>query len=391
VDLGFPIAEIAHDGSVVITKHPEAAGFVDEMNVRAQFLYEIQGTKYINSDVCADIQNVKIENTVKKDRVRVSGAVGSPPPPTTKAIVVAIGGYQAEATFYMNGLDIDAKEKFMRQQLAYAFRNANFSELSIERHESAASNPTRQSLGTVGFRVLVKGRNKEDISEEVFRKHVYALRMQFYAGEYLGHAEFVGFNGSSTNIFIGYHMSLDFRTMAPKMSMELFPGIISYTSLPHRVVLNGKEIAIQHHRITEPPPGKRPSEETENPTPLEKFGSTQFAPLGSVAHARSGDKGDNCNVGIFVRSAEAYMWLQSYLTVPRIIALMGEDFKQGTSVERCEFPQIWAVHFRFLDFLGGGAASSTRIDMLGKGVAEYLRSNFVDVPIQFLENPISVA
>ncbi|KIW73684.1 hypothetical protein PV04_01782 [Phialophora macrospora] len=370
VDLGFPIAEIAHDGTVVITKHPEAAGFVDEMNVRAQFLYEIQGTKYINSDVCADIENVKIQNTGKKDRVRVSGAVGSPPPPTTKAIVVAIGGYQAEATFYMNGLDIDAKERFMRQQLEYAFRNANFSELSIERHGSAAVNPPRQSLGTVGYRVLVKGRKAEDIGEEVFRKHVYALRMQFYAG---------------------YHMSLDFRTMAPKMFMELFPGIISYTSLQHRVVLDGEEISIPHHGITEPAPGKRPSKETETPTPLETFGLTRFVPLGSVAHARSGDKGDNCNVGLFVRSAEEYAWLQSCLTVPRIIALMGEDFKEGTTVERCEFPQIWAVHFRFLDFLGGGAASSTRIDMLGKGVAEYLRSKFVDVPVRFLDNPISVA
>ncbi|KAK5207781.1 hypothetical protein LTR47_005990 [Exophiala xenobiotica] len=370
VDLGFPIAEIAQDGSVVITKHPDTSGYVDEMNVRAQFLYEIQGTKYLNSDVCADIENVRIENTGKKDRVRVYGAVGSPPPPTTKAVVVAIGGYQAEATFYMNGLDIDAKEQIMRQQLEYAFKDANFSELSIERTGSAAVNPPRQSLGTVGYRVLVKARHKEDIREDVFRKHVYALRMQFYAG---------------------YHMSLDFRTMSPKMFMELFPGIITYTRLPHRVIIDGKELAVKHHGITEPPPGKRPSKETEHPTPLDMFGPTEFRPLGSVAHGRSGDKGDNCNVGLFVRSAAEYKWLQTYLTVPKVIELMGEDMKPGTTVERCEFPQIWAVHFRFLDFLGGGAASSTRIDMLGKGVAEYLRSKFVDVPVQFCDHPISVA
>lgn len=183
IDLGFPIAEIASDGTTIITKHPNAAGYVDEMNVRAQFLYEIQGTKYINSDVNADIENVKIENTGKRDRVRISGAVGSPPPPTTKAIVVAIGGYQAEATFYMNGLDIDAKEQFMRQQLEHAFKDCNFTELSIERYGSALPNPPCQSLGTVGYRVLVKGNTKEDIREDIFRKHVYALRMQFYAGK----------------------------------------------------------------------------------------------------------------------------------------------------------------------------------------------------------------
>lgn len=183
VDLGFPIAEIDHSGSAVITKHAVAAGFVDEMNIRAQFLYELQGTKYLNPDVCADIENIHIENTGEKDRVRVYGAVGSPPPPATKAITVAIGGYQAEATFYMNGLDLDVKERFMRQQLQYAFRNANFAELSIERHGSAMPNPPRQALGTVGYRVLVKAANKDDLREDVFRKYVYALRMQFYAGE----------------------------------------------------------------------------------------------------------------------------------------------------------------------------------------------------------------
>lgn len=182
VDLGFPIAEIESDGTTIITKHPDHAGFVDELNVRAQFLYEIQGTQYINSDVVADITHVKIENTGDKDRVRISGAVGSPPPPTTKAIVVAIGGYQAEATFYMNGLDLDMKERFMRQQIENAFKDSKITELSIERYGSGVADPSCQALGTVSVRVLVKARNKEDIVEDVFRKQIYALRMQFYAG-----------------------------------------------------------------------------------------------------------------------------------------------------------------------------------------------------------------
>jgi hypothetical protein len=79
------------------------------------------------------------------------------------------------------------------------------------------------------------------------------------------------------------------------------------------------------------------------------------------------------------------------LTFTKIVELMGEVIKPGTTVERCEFSVILAVHFPFLEFLGGGAASSTRIDMFCKGVAEYLRSKFVDVPVKFLDNPISVA
>lgn len=184
VDLAFPIAEIAHDGSTIITKHPAHNGIVDQFNVRAQFLYEIQGTDYINSDVLADISNVRIENTGDKNRVRVWGARGSPPPPTTKAIVVSIGGYQAEATFYMNGLDMDAKERFMRQQIENEFKDANFTELSIERYGASIANPSCQALGTVSVRVLAKAKSKEDIREDYFRKKIYALRMQFYAGKW---------------------------------------------------------------------------------------------------------------------------------------------------------------------------------------------------------------
>jgi Acyclic terpene utilisation family protein AtuA len=390
VDLGFPIAEIADDGTAIITKHPGAAGYVEELNVRAQFLYEIQGTKYINPDVLADIEGVRIENTGEKDRVRISGAVGGPPPPTTKAISVAIGGYQAEATFYMNGLDIDLKEKFMRQQLEHAFRNSNFTELSIERYGSAAVNPSNQASGTVSVRVLVKGKKKEDIAESVFRQHVYALRMQFYAGKLQSNLIHI-FKIPLLTIGKGYHMSLDFRTMTPKMFMELFPGIISYTNLPHQVVFPDKTIEIKHHGITQPALGKRPSTETANPVPLESFGPTKPSPLGAVAHGRSGDKGDNCNVGLFARNQEEFAWLQNFLTVPRMKELLGEDYHESITVERCEFPYVMAVHYRLLDFLGGGAASSTRIDMLGKGVAEYIRSKVVDIPVRFLDNPISIA
>lgn len=186
-------------------------------------------------------------------------------------------------------------------------------------------------------------------------------------------------------------MSLDFRTMWPGMFMELFPGLIQYTKLPHRVVIDDRIIDVRHHGKTAPPPGKRPSYETESPTDLIAFGPTSHVPLGTVAHARSGDKGDSCNFGFYVRSADEFRWLQSYLTILRIKDLLEDDYNESVLVERCKFPQIWAVHIRFLDFLGGGASSSTRIDTLGKGVAEYLRSKSVGVPSSSLKDPLSLS
>lgn len=64
---GFPIAEIDVDGSCVIAKHPGTGGIVDVDTVRCQFLYELQGNIYLNSDVSAVLDDIVVEQ-VGKDR-----------------------------------------------------------------------------------------------------------------------------------------------------------------------------------------------------------------------------------------------------------------------------------------------------------------------------------
>jgi hypothetical protein len=186
-------------------------------------------------------------------------------------------------------------------------------------------------------------------------------------------------------------MNLDFRTMDPKPFMEIFPVVIPQALIKHTVKLSSGEVVdIPQPKVTAEYPLQRPSYETHNPSSLDKFGPTERAPLGSIVHARSGDKADNFNVGFFVRNEDEYEWLQSFMTICRLKTLLGDDWTDLTKdgqkrrVERCEFRHILAVNFRVLDFLDGGIASSSRIDGLGKGIGEYLRSRFVDVPVQFL-------
>lgn len=179
-------------------------------------------------------------------------------------------------------------------------------------------------------------------------------------------------------------MNLDFRTMDPKQFMEIFPAVIPLPMIDHRVRLStGRVTSIPPSAVTATYPVERPSYETAAPRELGSFGLAERAPLGSIVHARSGDKADNCNIGFFVRHEEEYPWLQAFLTVDRLKWLFGDDWLESR-VERCEFPKIWAVHFRVLDFLGGGIASSSRLDGLGKGVGEYLRSRVVEIPTRFL-------
>jgi len=196
-------------------------------------------------------------------------------------------------------------------------------------------------------------------------------------------------------------MNLDFRTMDPKPFMEIFPATLPLSAIDHHVILHTigssspKEFQIPPATKTQIYPILRTSFETASPInlSLNPYGATKHVPLGSIVHARSGDKANNSNVGFFVRHGDEYPWLQSLFTISKVKELLGDDWiahekehnGRENRIERCEFPNIWAVHFRIMNFLDGGIASSSRIDGLGKGIGEYLRSKFVDVPIKFLE------
>jgi hypothetical protein len=143
----------------------------------------------------------------------------------------------------------------------------------------------------------------------------------------------------------GYHMNLDFRSMDPKPFMEIFPTTIPIDQINHRIILDDDPVI----HVPPPPtfgeyPQLRPSYETATPVDQHSFGLTSKASLGAIVHARSGDKGNNSNVGFFVRNPDEYPWLQGFLTVERLQTLFEDDWKDGCRVERCEFPNILAVH-----------------------------------------------
>jgi hypothetical protein len=94
--LGFPIGEVAADGSVVISKVPHAGGRVTEATCKEQLLYEIHDPqRYLQPDVVADFSNVCV-NEEAPDRVRITGGRGSPRTDTLKASVAYVDGFIGE-------------------------------------------------------------------------------------------------------------------------------------------------------------------------------------------------------------------------------------------------------------------------------------------------------
>jgi hypothetical protein len=102
-----------------------------------------------------------------------------------------------------------------------------------------------------------------------------------------------------------------------------------------------------------------------------------------VCAARSGDKGGNANIGVWTRDAAGYDWLRRYLTVQRLRELITEA--AALPVRRYELPNLNALNFVIEGLLGAGVASSTRPDPQAKGLGEYLRSRYADIPADLLE------
>ena len=105
---GFPIAEVAADGSSVITKHDGTGGLVSVGTVTAQLLYEIGEPAYLNPDVTAHFDTIQLERQ-GPDRVTLTGTRGSPPTDDLKVALNMLGGYRNTMTMVITGLDVEQK------------------------------------------------------------------------------------------------------------------------------------------------------------------------------------------------------------------------------------------------------------------------------------------
>lgn len=110
-DVGFPIAEIAADGSCIISKASHTGGLVDERTVKEQLLYELHDpAAYITPDVVADITGATVAQ-VGLDRVRLSGVRGHPRTATLKANVFFDGGWFGEGEISYAGPNAEARAR----------------------------------------------------------------------------------------------------------------------------------------------------------------------------------------------------------------------------------------------------------------------------------------
>lgn len=177
----------------------------------------------------------------------------------------------------------------------------------------------------------------------------------------------------------------------PQAFLAYYPALVEQSQLEEAVCIIGNSTSDITRQSIEPcsltePLAPRANYDPINPTPLSSFGPTVEVPLGDIALARSGDKGANVNIGLFVPGGEQekWEWLRSFLTKDTMKSLMGHDWQDWFHIERIEFTEIQAVHFVIYGALGRGVSSSKLLDALGKGFAEFIRAVHVPVPKKFL-------
>ena len=92
--VGYPIVEVASDGTVVLTKAEGSGGLVNRATATEQLLHEIFDPKaFLSPDVTVDWTSIVLDE-LGDNRVRVSGMRGAPPPPTLRVSITYRDGYK---------------------------------------------------------------------------------------------------------------------------------------------------------------------------------------------------------------------------------------------------------------------------------------------------------
>jgi hypothetical protein len=351
---GFPIAEIHADGSSVITKHDDTGGVVTIDTVKAQLLYEITGARYAGPDVTTRLDTIELDGD-GPDRVRISGVRGEPPPPTYKVSLNSVGGFRNEVDFVLTGLQLEQKAELVQRQLKQALPKRP-AELKWTLAWTEKPNAESEQEASVFLKCAVKDPDSKVVGR-AFSSAAVELALSSYPGF---HVTAPPGDGSPYGVFRA--------------------GYVDIHEVEHVVVLpDGTRSVIEPALETRP---LAPVDDIEAPMPLLQLSSgpprTREIPLGRVAGARSGDKGGDANVGVWVRGEKAWRWLAHTLTVQLFKQLLPET--QPLVVTRYLLPNLWAVNFVVEGLLGEGVAAQARFDPQAKAVGEWLRSRYVDVP-----------
>lgn len=356
-NIGYPIAEIEQDGSFTVTKHVGTGGLVSTGTVTAQLLYETASPAYLNPDVIAHFDTLKIEE-IGTNRVRVSGCRGSTPPPSHKVCINTMGGYRNSMELLLTGLDIEEKAKIFSDALfASIGGREKFEQVTEQLIRSDKADPVTNEQAFASLKIDVKGSDPKIVGR-IFSAKIIELALASYPG-------FCARSSVGTGGAYVIH----------------WPALVDSKHIVERVHLNGEvKVVLPTSQL-----GLEDMQYQKIPAdiPPVPVGETALIPLGRLFGTRSGDKGGCANLGVWAKTDEAYGFLRDFLSVDKMKELMPDTAE--FTIDRFELPNIKALNFFLHGILEQGVSSSSRIDGQAKSLGEYLRAKMIKAPKSIIE------
>lgn len=341
--IGFPIVEVAADGSCVVTKPNGTGGRVTEETVKEQLLYEIgDPSSYLSPDVAVSFLSLSVKQ-IGPDRVEVSGAQGRERPPTLKVSATYRDGYRAAGTLTIIGRD--AAEKAKRcgdivlqriQDAGHMIRSSVVECLGIQTDRSEGVAERSQEIV---LRIAVESDSSAAL--ECFSKELMPLITAGPQGT-TGYAEG---RPRVHSVFRYWPCLVDrniVQSRVDSLATKATESVIQVRSASAKRQASGGAIRI-HSDLNMSPKTLR-----------------------DIALARSGDKGTGANIGIIARRPEDFPRLQIWLTAERVAEFFAADGVD--SVVRYELPNLHAFNF----ILRGVLRQGLRTDAQGKALGQRL-------------------
>ncbi len=366
-NIGYPIIEMEHTGDFVVTKHKKTGGMVSEKTVKEQLIYEMgDPSSYISPDGIARFDSIRLKQ-IGKDRVKISGIKGKPEPDHLKVSMSYDDGWKSSGSVLVSGPNACDKAKVIADILWEKLNH---------KYEAART----EVVGTGS--IWPKDFRQADTNEVLLR---FAVRDKDYN-------KVLDFGKALPTLILSGPAGMAVTTGGrpkPSKVVAYWPALMHRSRVKAKVLVTGTDGQESFYEITFPV--RVQSQETveewepERRKPGKKAkGRKVSVRLQDICYARSGDKGDTCNVGVLARSPEIYDWIVENLTAAKV-----KKFFEGIThgdVVRYELDNLLGLNFLLEETLGGGGTRSLMIDPQGKTLAQALLQMKLQVPQSLLKS-----